>query len=80
MFLLPKLTVPDGKLKIFFEFGMSNIRSDWDNPVKPVQDILQKKYGFNDKDIYEATVKKVVVEKGEEYFKFQIETYDQTNS
>lgn len=48
--------------------------SDWDNPVKPLQDILQKKYRFNDKDIIEASVKKVKVIKGQEYFKVKIES------
>ena len=65
---LPKLEPPKPPFKIYFEFGFSNIMSDWDNPVKPLQDILQKKYGFNDKDIIEALVKKVKVKKGDEYF------------
>jgi Holliday junction resolvase RusA-like endonuclease len=70
--LLPKITLPNAPYKIFFEFGLSNVLSDWDNPIKPFQDILQKKYGFNDKDVYEAGIKKVVVKKGKEYIKFEI--------
>ncbi len=51
--------------------------SDWDNPVKPLQDIMQKKYKFNDKDIIEAKVKKVIVKKGDEYFKVKIESLNE---
>lgn len=72
--VLPRLTLPQPPFKIFFEFGFSTIASDYDNPIKPIQDILQKKYGFDDKQIYEANVKKVLVKKGQEYFKFQFET------
>lgn len=72
LYLLPKITVPEGKLKISFVFGFSSSASDWDNPIKPLQDILQKKYGFNDKNIHEATVKKVLVKKGQEFFEFEI--------
>jgi Holliday junction resolvase RusA-like endonuclease len=50
--------------------------SDWDNPVKPLQDILQKKYGFNDKDIFQGTVSKRKVNKGEEYFLVKLETFN----
>lgn len=72
LLLLPRIKLPDPPYKIYFEFGLSNILSDWDNPIKPIQDILQLKYGFNDKDIFKAEVLKVKVNKGDEYFKFQI--------
>lgn len=74
LLIMPKIRMPDPPYKITFEFGFSNSLCDWDNPVKPIQDILQKKYGFNDKDIYEAEVKKVLVKKGQEYFSYLIET------
>ncbi len=57
----------------YYEFGFRNTLSDFDNPIKPLTDILQKKYGFNDKDIHEARVRKVLVAKGEEYFTVVIE-------
>jgi len=60
--------------KITLVFGMSNARSDWDNPIKPFQDILQKRYGIDDKDIMEAHVYKQVVKKGEEFIGFSIDT------
>jgi len=71
LLLLPRMAVPPGKLKIILEFGVSNICADIDNPVKPVLDILQKKYWFNDYNIWELDSTKVKVKKGEEYFSFQ---------
>ena len=73
---LPVKTLPAPPYQILFEFGLSNICSDWDNPIKPLQDILQKKYGFNDKDIMQACVKKVKVDKGREYFIATLESLD----
>lgn len=74
LMMLPKIKIPEPPNKIYFEFGVSSKLFDWDNAVKPMQDILQKKYGFNDRDIFEAQVKKVIVEKGKEYIKFEINT------
>jgi Holliday junction resolvase RusA-like endonuclease len=71
-FKLPHLNIPDGQLEIYLEFGLSNKQADWDNPIKPFIDILQFKYGFDDKRIYAATVKKTIVKKGQEYIKFKI--------
>ncbi len=79
LYLLPKLEIPEGKLKIRFEFGVSSKNADWDNPIKPIQDILQKKYGFNDRLIYDARVLKVDVKKGEEYVKFEISKLEDNN-
>lgn len=73
LLLLPNFEIPKGKLKIYFEFGFSNSQSDIDNPVKPILDILQKKYGFNDSQVYEMNVKKEIVKKGSEYIKIEIE-------
>ncbi len=72
MSILPDLTLPEPPYRINFVFGVSNPSSDWDNPVKPIQDILQARYKFNDKDIYEANVKKVIVPKREEFFQFEL--------
>jgi Holliday junction resolvase RusA-like endonuclease len=58
MLKLPRLKVPDGKLRIDITFHFKNSLSDIDNPLKQFLDILQKKYGFNDRDIYELNVKK----------------------
>lgn len=74
LWLLQPMELPEKPYKITFVFGFSNKASDWDNPVKPLQDILQKKYKFNDKDIMEASVIKKIVKQGEEYFEFKIES------
>lgn len=71
---LPHQTIPEPPYSISFEFGLSNVCADWDNPVKPLQDILQKRYGFNDKDIHEAHVRKIKVGKGQEYVYARIDT------
>ena len=73
LMMLPKIKLPEPPYMITYVFGLSNLLSDFDNPVKPITDILQKKYGFNDRDIYEASIKKVKVEKGKEFFSFKIE-------
>lgn len=52
--------------------GLSNITSDIDNPLKPFIDILQKKYNFNDRHIYELLIKKTIVPKGAEFINFKI--------
>lgn len=62
-----------GDLKIDLTFGFSNNNSDIDNPLKPVLDILQKKYGFNDKQVKELNVKKEITKKGDEFIKLNID-------
>ena len=70
--LLPeKYEIPEGDLQVRYEFGL-NTMADWDNPVKPLQDILQKKYDFDDRRIMKAEVIKKVVKKGDGYFNFEI--------
>jgi Holliday junction resolvase RusA-like endonuclease len=69
--------VPEGKLSIKYEFGVSNAASDIDNLIKPLQDILQKAYGFNDNRVYHIDIIKKVVKKGEEYVKFKIDQFEE---
>ena len=76
LFLLPRKTLPPPPYKIYYEFGFSNSQADYDNPCKPLGDILQKKYGFNDKEIYLATIRKVLVKKGHEYIRVVIEHFE----
>ena len=66
------MVVPEGKLKLELTFGFSSKASDIDNPVKPFQDILQKKYDFDDKMIYTLIVHKEIVPKGEEFISFTL--------
>lgn len=72
-FILPQKKIPKGKLYFKFEVGFSNKNSDIDNFLKPVIDIMQKKWGFNDRQIYKLDVEKKIVKKGEEYIIFKIE-------
>ena len=74
LFMLPKLELPKAPFQIEFEFGFSSKLSDYDNSVKPVTDILQKKYNFNDRYIKRAIIDVRLTKKGEEYFKFKITT------
>ena len=61
-----------GNLMIYIRFAHSNRAFDYDNGIKPFQDILQKKYGFDDKRIYFAIIEKVIVPKGDEYVYFRM--------
>ena len=73
---LPPGKFPNPPYKVSYEFGFSRKDSDYDNPIKPTQDILQKKYRFDDKEIYEAHIRKVLVKKGCEYVKVTVEHID----
>lgn len=75
---LPAGRLPNPPYYVQYEFGFSNPLADFDNPCKPLGDILQRKYGFNDKLIYEAHIKKVLVKKGCEYVKVKIQHLDTT--
>jgi hypothetical protein len=74
LWILPKIKLPPPPYEIHLKFGFSSPLADWDNPVKPLQDILSKKYGFNDKLIRRAVVDTELVEKGNEYFEFELIT------
>ena len=72
MYKIPKQVIPKGKLKVSLMFGFSSKLSDVDNPVKNFIDVLQKRLGFNDRDIYEMTLKKEIVPKGKEFIEYEI--------
>lgn len=76
LFLLPNnvvLPLPPYQLNI--EFGFSSKLQDFDNPVKPFVDILQKKYKFNDRLIKRCIIDVVNVHDGGEYVAFELITY-----
>jgi Holliday junction resolvase RusA-like endonuclease len=73
--LLPVLNIGSEKLCITIEYGFSNTLSDIDNPTKMILDILQKRYNFNDNQIYKLVLYKNIVKKENEYFAFFIENY-----
>lgn len=61
-----------GQLKVTIQYGFSSKLSDIDNPCKLVLDCLVKKYGFDDRQIYELVQTKEIVKKGFEYIDFEI--------
>ena len=66
-------------LTVFYRFGFSSKLSDLGNPEKLVTDILCKKYGFDDRQIYEMRLEKVDVKKGEEFIEIEISEIFQQN-
>lgn len=78
LLMLPKkLEIPEPPFLITFKFGFSSSASDWDNCIKTTQDVLAKKYKFNDKLIRKGIVETEIVPKGKEYLEFKIETLNQ---
>ena len=73
---LKPMDIPEGKLKVYLTFGVSSKLADIDNPVKAFVDILQKKYNFNDRDIYEMVLKKVDVKKSKEFIEYDIRSIE----
>jgi Holliday junction resolvase RusA-like endonuclease len=63
---------PDVMLRVELFFGFSSKASDIDNGIKVTLDLAQKKYGFNDKMVYEMNVRKCIVKKGEEFIQMGI--------
>ena len=74
LIMLPNIDIPEGELQLTLEFGFSSKASDFDNPLKPFIDCMQKRYGFNDKLIKRCVIDiNNDVKKGAEYIKFLIE-------
>lgn len=69
-----KPALPPPPYKISYVWGVSSMASDVDNPVKPLQDILAKRFKFNDKDIMTIIATKVRVPKGKEFSSVEITT------
>jgi Holliday junction resolvase RusA-like endonuclease len=73
---LKLILIPESqKLKLIVVFGVSNKASDIDNPLKPLLDLIQKKYGINDNRFYKLEVTKEIVKKGKEFIKFDIQEF-----
>ena len=67
-FILPnKRPEISDMIRVELFFGFSSVLSDLDNPIKMVLDVLQKKYSFNDRDIFELNVRKCIVESGKDF-------------
>ena len=74
---LPLFKIDNTKmLSVSIIFNLSNRGNDIDNGIKPFLDILQKKYEFNDSQIYELKIKKLIVKKGNESIVFWINYLD----
>jgi Holliday junction resolvase RusA-like endonuclease len=63
---------PDVMLRVELFFGFSSKASDIDNGIKTTLDLAQKKYGFNDKMVFELNVRKCIVKKGDEFISMGI--------
>ena len=74
LFRLRRRATPSAPLRLIVGIGFSNAQSDLDNVLKPLLDILQKKYGFNDKDVHEILLRKHKAKKGEEWIAFNLES------
>jgi Holliday junction resolvase RusA-like endonuclease len=61
-----------GDLKVVIHYGFSSKLSDIDNPCKMVLDCFCKKYGFDDRQVFELIQTKEIVKKGQEFIKFNI--------
>lgn len=71
--LLPRGSAIDGRLAVAIIFGYSNVNADIDNGVKPLLDLMQAKYGFNDRDVYSLDVTKQITTPGQEFIDFKIQ-------
>jgi Holliday junction resolvase RusA-like endonuclease len=74
--LLKPLDIPEGKLQLVINFHVYSQLADLDNFLKPFIDILQKKYNFDDKRIYQIIATKYQAIKGSEFIEFQINSFD----
>jgi Holliday junction resolvase RusA-like endonuclease len=73
LWLLPKLKInPEKSLGLTMEVGLSSKNADLSNSLKAFEDILQKKYEFNDRNIDVIHMQKRLVGKGEEYISFDL--------
>ena len=66
LLLLPGVALPPPPYDITICYHFSNKAADIDNPLKMTLDILQKRYGFNDRDIYRIELLKYICKKGDE--------------
>lgn len=68
-----KLTLKEGsKVFLYIKVGVSYSGADLTNTVKGFEDIISKRYGFNDNRNFRTFLEKEVVKKGEEYIEFNI--------
>ena len=73
--LLPKIKFPEPPFTVIYHVYYSSKASDIDNFLKAFNDCLQKKYNFNDNQIYHSRQTKHIVTKGEEKIQFSIKPF-----
>ena len=66
------------KISLYVRYGFSSANADLDNPQKPFQDILSKKFKFNDCKIYRLILEREQVKKGNEYIYFELKEFTKT--
>jgi hypothetical protein len=52
LLLPPMHQLPEGKLVLLIKWHFKTAASDYDNPIKPMQDLICDYYGVNDNKIY----------------------------
>jgi len=79
--LIPRITFPEGKVKVSYVFGISK-GQDVDNLIKHFQDSLIERSTnlMSDASIYEINARKVKVEKGCEFIEFKVEEYHEDSN
>jgi len=60
------------KFKLEIHWGFATSLSDVDNPIKTLLDVLQRWFGFDDKQIMSISATKTVVGKRQEYIDFTL--------
>ncbi|EGR1951263.1 TPA: RusA family crossover junction endodeoxyribonuclease [Vibrio parahaemolyticus] len=76
---LPDLELPkDKRLAVRAIVRYSNKASDLDNCCKSMLDVLQKRYKFDDKNVYVLKLYKVIVPKGQEGLTLKITELEET--
>lgn len=70
---MPNVEIPEKNLHLKIKVGFSSKNADLDNIAKPLIDVMQKRYRFNDRRIYKLEMEKEIVKKGLEYIMFSIE-------
>ena len=74
--LLPQeLQLPPGKLIFLVKWYFATASSDYDNPLKSMQDLICNFYGVNDNKIYLGMQQKLTGHKGNERIEFEFLQY-----
>lgn len=77
LLILPNVKLGLPPYQINIQVGYSNAASDLDNCIKPIIDILQKKFKFDDKHVYRIVAEKRLVKKGSDYISVEIKEYEE---